>query len=71
MPNIQPGIYRHFKGGVYEVLGLARHSETEEWLVLYKNQSGDWWVRPYSMFFELINHEGKEMSRFSYVSRTA
>ena len=43
---IQPGTYRHFKGGLYEVLGSARHSETEEEMVVYRPLSGDggWWV---------------------------
>lgn len=70
MANIQQGIYRHFKGGIYEVLGMVRHSETEEWLVLHKNDRGDWWVRPHVMFLETVTHEGQQMPRFAYVSRT-
>jgi hypothetical protein len=71
MANIQPGIYQHFKGGMYEVLGIVRHSETEEWLVLYKNRAGDWWVRPHAMFLETVTHDGQKVPRFAYVSRTA
>lgn len=70
MANIQQGTYRHFKGGIYEVLGMVRHSETEEWLVLYKNASGSLWVRPYAMFVETVTHEKREVPRFAYVSRT-
>ncbi|PIQ40528.1 MAG: hypothetical protein COW58_05460, partial [Thalassolituus sp. CG17_big_fil_post_rev_8_21_14_2_50_53_8] len=49
-PQITPGIYRHYKGNDYQVLGLVRHSENEEWLVLYKTLYGDFssWVRPYA-----------------------
>jgi hypothetical protein len=61
------GTYRHFKGGLYEVVGVARHSETEELLVLYKNSQGDLWVRPYDMFFEVVIHNGREVQRFSSV----
>jgi hypothetical protein len=70
-PSIQYGIYRHFKGGIYEVLGTVRHSETEEWLVLYKSASGSMWVRPYANFVEMVVREGVEISRFTYVGRTA
>lgn len=70
-PTIQHGTYQHFKGGVYEVLGLVRHSETEEWLVLYKSPAGSMWVRPHAMWSEVVTHEGQEVQRFTYVGRTA
>ena len=56
-----PGRYRHFKGGEYEVLGIARHSETQELLVVYRplyNETG-LWVRPVSMFLETVEHDGR------------
>lgn len=57
--------YRHFKGGIYQVLGFAKHSETEEWMVIYRAASTDGtWVRPYKMFFENVEHEGKTVPRF-------
>ena len=62
------GIYRHYKGAEYEVLSLARHSETEEWLVVYKQCYGDQsvWVRPYAMFTETIIIDGASVARFAY-----
>jgi hypothetical protein len=66
-----PGRYRHYKGGEYEVLGLARHSETLEPMVLYRplyNQTG-LWVRPYAMFVEFVNDaNGQMQSRFAYIA---
>lgn len=64
--NILPGIYRHFKGGRYEVIGIASHSENpEEKFVVYKNLStGLFWVRPAQMFIETINREGYKGPRF-------
>ena len=54
MSELVPGRYRHYKGGEYTVLGVARHSETEELLVVYRPEYGerDLWVRPLSMFSE-------------------
>ena len=66
LPEAKPGRYRHYKGGEYEVVGVARHSETLEALVLYRplyNQTG-LWVRPYKMFFELIEVDGQAQPRF-------
>ena len=56
-PAITPGIYRHYKGNDYQVMGVVRHSETEEYLVLYKTLYGDYssWVRPYSMFTDEVD----------------
>ena len=66
-PDIQPGIYRHFKGNRYEVLGLARHSETEEWMVVYRALYGErgLWVRPASMWLEMVARDGKVFQRFT------
>ncbi|KFZ30070.1 hypothetical protein IDSA_05625 [Pseudidiomarina salinarum] len=69
MPTIIPGIYRHFKGKDYEVIGVARHSETEEDMVVYrplddKGGKGELWVRPLEMFTEMVEHEGMYTQRF-------
>ena len=67
LPSLPLGRYRHYKGGEYEVLGVARHSETLEPLVVYRplyNQSG-LWVRPYAMFAEQIEIGGKQQPRFA------
>jgi hypothetical protein len=66
---MKPGMYRHFKGGLYEVLGVARHSETEEELVVYRNNRGDLWVRPKAMFEETVVHDGREVPRFAYLEK--
>lgn len=69
MDEIKPGRYRHFKGKEYEVLGVARHSETEEELVVYRALYGDFslWVRPVSMWNEAVEHDGKTFRRFTYI----
>lgn len=70
LPSIPLGRYRHYKGGEYEVIGVARHSETLEPLVLYRplyNDSG-LWVRPYEMFVECLEVDGKISPRFSLVT---
>jgi hypothetical protein len=66
---IQTGIYEHYKGQRYEVLGLARHSETEEELVVYRPMYGEkgLWVRPYQMFVEDVTINGEVQPRFRYV----
>ena len=67
MESIKPGRYRHFKGKEYEVLGVARHSETEEELVVYRALYGDFglWVRPVSMWNEAVERDGKTFRRFT------
>lgn len=67
--EIQPGKYRHFKGKEYEVLYLARHSETEEWMVVYRALYGEFgiWVRPVSMWLETVERDGKVMPRFQRI----
>lgn len=66
---IPPGIYRHYKGNTYQVLGVAKHSETEEDLVVYRALYGEWglWVRPLEMFSENVEVEGKLVSRFTLI----
>jgi len=69
LPEIECGRYRHYKGGEYEVIGVARHSETLEPMVLYRplyNDSG-LWVRPFGMFFETVDVEGRGQPRFQFV----
>jgi cyclomaltodextrinase len=65
---IRPGRYRHYKGNDYEVIGIARHSETEEELVVYRKLYGDGslWVRPLTMFIEDVVVDGKKIQRFSW-----
>ncbi|WP_027859128.1 DUF1653 domain-containing protein [Marinobacterium jannaschii] len=68
--QIQTGRYRHYKGAEYDVLHLARHSETEEWLVVYRQCYGDnaVWVRPLRMFTEeVVLTDGTEVGRFEYI----
>lgn len=69
LPTLAPGRYRHYKGLDYEVIGVARHSETLEPVVVYRplyNDSG-WWVRPYAMFVEQVAIGGVEQPRFAWV----
>ena len=63
------GRYRHYKGGEYQVMGIAQHSETNELLVVYRPLYGEGalWVRPLSMFIESVNHDGSQLPRFQYV----
>ena len=53
-----PGIYKHYKGNLYQVLGMARHSETEEWLVVYQALYGEkgFWVRPLTLWLEPVSN---------------
>jgi hypothetical protein len=70
LPETKPGRYRHYKGGEYEVIGVARHSETLEPVVVYRplyNDSG-LWVRPHAMFFEHIEVDGRRQPRFALIS---
>lgn len=62
------GKYKHYKGGLYEVLFDAIHTETEERLVIYKSlKDGQIWARPYEMFFENVEYKGKIMPRFEKI----
>ena len=67
--EIRPGRYRHFKGGEYEVIGMARHSETMEELVVYRALYGErgLWVRPAAMWTETVERDGKRFQRFTYI----
>lgn len=62
------GVYRHFKGTLYRVVGTAKHSETLEEMVIYHpvDDDGALWVRPLSMFFEDVERDGKTMKRFAF-----
>ena len=71
---IKSGKYQHFKGNYYQVLHCARHSETQEWFVVYKplyhtpnSDKDNIWVRPLAMFDETIVRDGKTYKRFCYV----
>ena len=69
LPFAPTGRYRHYKGNDYEVIGVVRHSETLEPMVLYRplyNDSG-LWVRPYAMFFEEVEVNGRRQPRFAPV----
>jgi cupin 2 domain-containing protein len=69
MHEIIPGHYRHYKGNKYAVVGMARHSETQEELVVYRQEYGDHglWVRPKRMFAETLDVAGRETPRFEYL----
>jgi hypothetical protein len=69
MAEITPGRYRHYKGNEYTVLGVARHSETLEELVVYRQEYGDrsLWVRPAAMFAETVDVEGQNVPRFRFL----
>jgi hypothetical protein len=68
-PAVRPGRYRHYKGPEYEVLFEARHSETEEVLVVYRQLYGErgLWVRPKAMFVETVEIDGERVPRFARV----
>ena len=69
MDDFRPGRYRHFKGNEYELICTARHSETEELMVVYRTLYGEGgiWVRPASMWNEEITRGGRTFRRFTYV----
>lgn len=66
---VRPGRYRHFKGNEYQVLGVARHSETEEEMVVYRALYGEGglWVRPVAMRLETVTRDGVTQPRFTYI----
>ena len=66
---IKPGIYRHFKGNKYQVIGTAKHSETLEEMVVYRALYGEFglWVRPAKMWEETVERDGKTYKRFTYI----
>ena len=67
--ELQKGIYRHYKGNEYEVIALAKHSETEEQMVVYRALYGEYgiWVRPYEMFVEEVELDGVKVARFKFL----
>lgn len=67
--QLQPGLYRHYKGPQYRVFGSARHSETEEWVVVYQALYGDFglWVRPLEMFYGTVELDGETVPRFALI----
>lgn len=69
MSSIKAGLYRHYKGADYQVFALVRHSETDEELVLYKALYGDYglWVRPSTMFTEMVTLDGVSLARFEFI----
>lgn len=69
MNKIKLGKYRHFKGNEYEVIGIAKHSETLEEMVVYRAlyENGGIWVRPASMWDETIERDGKTFKRFEFI----
>lgn len=70
LKKVQKGRYRHFKGSEYEVLGVSTHSETGEKLVIYMSVDGKetLWARPYDMFIDVVEHNGKTVNRFTLLS---
>ena len=71
--TVTQGIYRHYKGNLYQVLHTAQHSETEELLVVYRCLYGEYdvWVRPLTMFTETVEFDGKEIPRFELIKALA
>lgn len=71
-PELPVGYYQHYKGRYYQVLDLAQHSETEEWLVIYRALYGEQglWARPATMFCENVNIAGELLPRFTFISQT-
>ena len=69
MEDIKIGKYRHFKGGEYEVVDTAKHSEMQEKMVVYRALYGDneLWVRPKGMFLDTVERDGKTFKRFEYI----
>ena len=67
--ELKPGIYRHFKGNLYELIAVARHSESLEPMVVYRALYGDGglWVRPASMWNETVERDGQVYQRFTYI----
>ncbi|WP_027478052.1 DUF1653 domain-containing protein [Curvibacter gracilis] len=69
-PRVPPGLYRHYRGGLYRVIDTVRHSETLEPLTLYQALYGQQglWVRPAAMFLEALEIEGRRVQRFTPVA---
>lgn len=67
--GVKPGYYQHYKGQYYQVIDCARHSESSEWLVIYRALYGDFglWARPMTMFTESVEIAGELLPRFQYI----
>ena len=72
-PVITPGRYRHYKGNDYQVIATAKHSETDEWVVVYRCLYGDhsWWVRPSTLFTDTVVVGGDSVPRFRFMDALA
>ncbi|MCA9089410.1 MAG: DUF1653 domain-containing protein [Planctomycetaceae bacterium] len=72
MHSVPPGRYRHYKGQEYTVIGIARHSETDERVVVYRQEYGErgLWVRPAAMFQEHVEVNGQSVPRFAYLGES-
>lgn len=72
LKKMELGLYKHYKGNIYEVIGIAKHSETLEEMVVYKatyqKEGENLWVRPKSMFLESVEIEGLSINRFSKIN---
>jgi hypothetical protein len=70
LPVIETGLYRHYKGNTYRLIGMARHSETLEPMVVYQPQyeGATVWVRPAGMWSEIVAHDGQRVERFAKIS---
>jgi len=68
---IKPGIYKHYKGASYKVIGTAQHSETQEWLVYYQALYGEYgyWVRPLDLFEQIVEVDGQARLRFELLKQ--
>ncbi|CAI6145646.1 MAG TPA: DUF1653 domain-containing protein [Sulfurimonas sp.] len=68
---MKTGIYKHYKGNLYDVIDTVTHSESEETLVLYRTMYGEksLWVRPFVMFNETVEVNGVEVPRFKYIGK--
>jgi hypothetical protein len=69
LPSIRMGRYRHYKGNEYQVIGVARHSETEEPMVVYRKLYGDgsMWIRPLEMFEQHVTIDMQSVPRFRWI----
>ena len=68
MGKVKLGKYKHYKGGEYEVVGMAKHSETQEEMVVYKSlKDGQVWARPFENFIEEVDVEGEKFPRFKFI----
>lgn len=72
LPSLPLGLYQHYKGNHYHVVGVCRHSETLEENVVYQALYGDYglWVRPLNMFLESVEYNGKSVPRFKFINTT-